>query len=70
MDNRTGDIFDPAEFEQKKKTLSEEELKYFQKMKLSPTAKQLVSHRVGRNDPCPCGSDRKFKKCCMGKKLE
>jgi uncharacterized protein len=20
--------------------------------------------RVGRNDPCPCGSDRKFKKCC------
>ena len=21
----------------------------------------------GRNDPCPCGSGRKFKKCCMGK---
>lgn len=21
-------------------------------------------HRVGRNDPCPCGSGRKFKKCC------
>ena len=21
-------------------------------------------HRVGRNDPCPCGSRRKFKKCC------
>lgn len=20
--------------------------------------------KVGRNDPCPCGSDRKFKKCC------
>lgn len=20
--------------------------------------------RVGRNDPCPCGSERKFKKCC------
>lgn len=20
---------------------------------------------VGRNDPCPCGSGRKFKKCCM-----
>ena len=19
---------------------------------------------VGRNDPCPCGSGRKFKKCC------
>ena len=21
---------------------------------------------VGRNDPCPCGSGRKFKKCCGG----
>ena len=21
----------------------------------------------GRNDPCPCGSGRKYKKCCMGK---
>jgi hypothetical protein len=20
--------------------------------------------RVGRNDPCPCGSGRKFKRCC------
>jgi len=23
--------------------------------------------KVGRNDPCPCGSGKKFKKCCMGK---
>jgi len=23
--------------------------------------------KVGRNDPCPCGSGRKFKKCCLGK---
>jgi len=23
--------------------------------------------KVGRNDPCPCGSGRKFKKCCRGK---
>lgn len=21
--------------------------------------------KVGRNDPCPCGSGRKFKHCCM-----
>jgi SWIM/SEC-C metal-binding protein len=20
--------------------------------------------KVGRNDPCPCGSGRKFKRCC------
>ena len=23
---------------------------------------------VGRNDPCPCGSGKKFKKCCIDKK--
>jgi hypothetical protein len=22
---------------------------------------------VGRNEPCPCGSGKKFKKCCLGK---
>jgi len=21
--------------------------------------------KVGRNDPCPCGSGKKFKKCCQ-----
>lgn len=25
------------------------------------------SVKIGRNDPCPCGSGRKFKKCCLGK---
>jgi hypothetical protein len=23
--------------------------------------------KIGRNDPCPCGSGRKFKKCCINK---
>jgi methionyl aminopeptidase len=23
--------------------------------------------KVGRNDPCPCGSGLKFKKCCLGR---
>ena len=23
--------------------------------------------KVGRNDPCPCGSGKKFKQCCAGK---
>ena len=23
--------------------------------------------KVGRNDPCPCGSGRKYKRCCLGK---
>lgn len=25
--------------------------------------------KVGRNDPCPCGSGKKFKKCCLNKKF-
>ena len=23
--------------------------------------------QIGRNDPCPCGSGKKYKKCCLGK---
>ncbi len=25
---------------------------------------EVVHRKVGRNEPCPCGSGRKFKKCC------
>jgi hypothetical protein len=25
--------------------------------------------KVGRNDPCPCGSGKKFKKCCESQML-
>ena len=28
------------------------------------TKKQAKSTKVGRNDPCPCGSGRKYKQCC------
>lgn len=24
--------------------------------------------KIGRNEPCPCGSGKKYKKCCIGKK--
>ncbi len=29
-----------------------------------------VSNKVGPNDPCPCGSGKKYKKCCRGKQAE
>jgi len=70
MDTRTGDIFD--------KTTEAEigVLTYRKQMKLRPTVKQLLrkpSHpdaigRVGRNEPCPCGSGIKFKKYCLTNK--
>ncbi|MDA3814615.1 MAG: preprotein translocase subunit SecA [Candidatus Cloacimonetes bacterium] len=32
-----------------------------EKQKLQP---RTVGEKVGRNDPCPCGSGKKYKKCC------
>ena len=29
--------------------------------------KQLVSKKVGRNESCPCGSNKKYKKCHLNK---
>lgn len=26
--------------------------------------------KIGRNDPCPCGSGKKYKNCCMNKDIE
>ena len=26
-----------------------------------------MNNKIGRNDPCPCGSGKKFKKCCISK---
>ena len=38
---------------------------YFSDAK-DPTKQPVVrqAEKVGRNDPCPCGSGKKFKKCC------
>jgi SWIM/SEC-C metal-binding protein len=30
---------------------------------LNPTL-PAKSEKIGRNDPCPCGSGKKYKKCC------
>jgi preprotein translocase subunit SecA len=29
-----------------------------------PLPARRIAPKVGRNDPCPCGSGRKYKKCC------
>lgn len=33
-------------------------------------ADNLVHNKAGRNDPCPCGSGKKYKKCCLEKHEE
>jgi len=30
----------------------------------SPVSFIRTEPKLGRNDPCPCGNGRKFKKCC------
>ncbi|UCF83066.1 MAG: SEC-C domain-containing protein [Desulfobacteraceae bacterium] len=34
---------------------------------LYPPEPIRAERKAGRNDPCPCGSGKKFKKCCMYK---
>jgi len=31
---------------------------------LHPPETAQAQTKVGRNDPCPCGSGKKYKKCC------
>ena len=60
MDTRDGKITTLAALA----LLTENERKHFVEMFLQPTAKQLRNGRVGKYDPCPCGSGKKFKWCC------
>jgi preprotein translocase subunit SecA len=31
---------------------------------VNPVQQVVRGDKVGRNDPCPCGSGKKYKKCC------
>ena len=33
------------------------------------TTSSTSSQKIGRNSPCPCGSGRKYKQCCLGKNV-
>ena len=32
---------------------------------VKPTTQRRAEKKVGRNDPCPCGSGKKHKQCCL-----
>lgn len=36
----------------------------FSGCEMNPKAATVRVEKVGRNDPCPCGSGKKYKKCC------
>ncbi|MBS6829370.1 MAG: SEC-C domain-containing protein [Desulfovibrio sp.] len=42
----------------------DDKIYYVDGVALRPTAYRRPDPKVGRNDPCPCGSGKKYKKCC------
>lgn len=80
MDPNGGRIYTPEEQERMMALLQEPIIKvnrdYLGRlvkrmipMTVPPTGKQMARRppKVGRNEPCPCGSGKKFKKCCLRK---
>ncbi len=51
--------------EEREKTIANEFKRLDISMKLGEKKILLPIKKVGRNEPCPCGSGRKFKKCCL-----
>ena len=48
------------------KNMYSEKEQYYKEQKRSTTYKR-DGKKIGRNDPCPCGSGKKYKNCCMNK---
>ncbi len=46
-------------FNELRRQLNRHDLPALHPSALEPSAK------IGRNDPCPCGSGKKYKKCCL-----
>jgi uncharacterized protein YchJ len=47
-----------------KKKMTEAEEEGIIELEKSITAGPIKAEKVGRNSPCPCGSGKKYKKCC------
>jgi len=54
------DIFDDEEREEYIE-------KYNQSLDIPKIEPYIAPEKIGRNDPCICGSGKKYKKCCMNK---
>ncbi len=40
---------------------------YTRTVRAGPAPVKSATPKVGRNDPCPCGSGKKYKHCCLAK---
>jgi len=59
------DRFDSHEIEEKRERELDELSMSAGAAEGGETPEQRRAQKIGRNDPCPCGSGKKFKKCCM-----
>lgn len=59
MNNETGKLHPVEEVAE----MNEEE--QVKMVPVVPSYAQLTRGRIGRNERCPCGSGKKFKKCCL-----
>ncbi len=74
VDDETGEIEFVAHYRQKDKPKTHHELAHFRRHEgewyfydgEGVVPRQVVRNqpKIGRNDPCPCGSGKKYKKCC------
>lgn len=55
--------FDHPDLPKWKQTINDMELKS-KKVEKDMVKHQAKTMKIGRNDPCPCGSGKKYKKCC------
>ena len=61
MDDRTGDIHSWESVQ----LMAAEDQRHMKPIAMSLSRNQRRTGKVGRNDPCPCASGLKFKKCCL-----
>ena len=50
-----------------KESIEKEEIENTHLMPFGGAAPIINSSKIGRNEPCPCGSGKKYKKCCLRK---
>ncbi|OFX14285.1 MAG: hypothetical protein A2516_07940 [Alphaproteobacteria bacterium RIFOXYD12_FULL_60_8] len=72
-DDETGEVEFTARFKQNGQVSVHHERSTFRREngrwfyvdgQMNPKSPPVRVEKVGRNDPCPCGSGKKFKKCC------
>lgn len=72
-DHETGTVTFTARFKENNELYAHRERSDFRREngewvyvdgKINPQIESRRVEKIGRNDPCPCGSGKKYKKCC------